>query len=132
MRDTSATERLDGAVDDGEGDLRHGGLGFGDLLEGGLGAQVVHLDGGVEDEEAGGVDFDAGAGDPFEDYAVIFELFAEGGLSGVVDAHDHPLEGFLGLWVVFLGQSLDIPRLGNTYTKEKQGEKKEGQEGERM
>lgn len=98
----STSEGLDGAVDDGEGHLWDEDLGFGDLLEGLLGAELVHLDGGVEDDETGGVDFDAGAGDPFEDDAVFAEELAEGLLGFVVDAHEHPVQSSLGLDIVRL------------------------------
>lgn len=84
-------------VDDGQGHGQDQHLGLGDLLERGLGSVVVHLDGRVEHDQSCGVDLDAGSGDPFEDYAMLFELLAEGGFARVVDPHQHPLEGFLDL-----------------------------------
>lgn len=97
LADAGAAVGLDGAVDDGEGRLRDQHLGLGDLLEGLLGAEVVHRDGRVEDDEARGVDLDARLGDPFEDDAVLAEEFAKGLLGLVVDAHEHPVQSSLGL-----------------------------------
>jgi hypothetical protein len=97
LRDTSTSVCLDGSVDDVEGSLGDEHLGFGNLLESLLGASLVDLDGGVEDDESGGIDFDTGLGDPFEDDAVLAEELAKGLLLLVIDAHEHPVESLLSL-----------------------------------
>lgn len=97
LGDTSATVCLDGSVDDVQGSLGDEHLGLGNLLEGILGANLIDLDGGVEDDESGGVDFDTRLCDPLEDDAVLAEELAKGLLLLVVDAHEHPVESLLGL-----------------------------------
>lgn len=98
LADTSTTERLHSTVNDSEGSLRDEDLGLGNFRQGLLGAVLVHLDGGVEDNEAGGINLDAGLGDPLEDDAVFAEELAEGLLAVVVDAHEHPVEGTFRLF----------------------------------
>lgn len=93
---TRGTVRLHRAVDDGKRGLRDEDLGLGDFLEGGFGVALVDFDSGVEDDEAGGVDFDARACDPFEDDAVGGEVAAEGLFAVVVDADNEPFDGFFG------------------------------------
>lgn len=95
LADAHGAVGLDGAVDDGERHAGHEDLGLGDLLEGGLGVAGVDLDGGVEDDEARGVDLEARARDPLDDHAVRGERLPERLLLLVVDARDHPLEGAL-------------------------------------
>ena len=91
-----AAEALHRAVDDRQRHLRDEDFGLGDFLQRAFGVGFVDFDGGVEHDEAGGVDFEPRLGDPFEDDAVLVELLAERFLVRVVDAREHPLEGALG------------------------------------
>jgi hypothetical protein len=96
LTDAGGAIGLDGAVDDGEGHLRHEDLGLGDLAEGEAGVALVDLHGGVEHDQARGVDLDARLCQPLQDHAVGGERLAEGLLAVVVHARDQPLHGLFG------------------------------------
>lgn len=97
LTDTRTAISLDSAVDDFESHCGHEDFGFGDLFQGEFGVFGVDCYGGVEDGEAGCVDFDAGARDALDHYTVLVQQFAKGLFTRVVEAGDEELEGFLGL-----------------------------------
>ena len=92
--DAGAAEHLDGAVDDGAGDLRCGDLDGGDVGAGAFGAVAVDEPGGLEHQQSGLFDLDAGVRDEFLDDALVGERLAEGG--AVLGAVDHEGQGPFG------------------------------------
>lgn len=93
LTNTHGTVDLDGTVDDFQSDLRGLDLGLGNLLESKLGIFLIRLDGGVEHNQSGRVNLDSCLCHPLEQDAVLSEGLAEGDLSLVVQAVDHPLQG---------------------------------------
>lgn len=96
LGDALAAITLHRAVDDRQGHVGSEDFGLCDFGEGGFRSGLVDRGGGVEDDEAGGVDFHAGEGDLLDDAALLGDEFAEGFLAGVVGAGEHPFEGEFG------------------------------------
>jgi len=82
--------------------VRNEDLGGGNFFKGAFGIGLVDLDGGIKDDKAGSIDFDARARDSFDDGAVLGEVFLEGLFGGVIGTHDEPFEGSLSLLEVSL------------------------------
>ncbi len=92
--DAGGSVGLDGAVEDAEGEVRGDDFDGGDFRAGGFVADGIHHVGGLQSEQAGLFDFDAGLGDIDANRAHFREFLAEGDTRG--DAATKEFEGSFG------------------------------------